>query len=69
MQKAVRHLADQLTGIRPGTLSGGFIETFRASLHGNSVALGRMASVTSRGDRIVITPFEQADIPAVVKAL
>ena len=32
MQKAVRHLADQLAGIRPGTLSVGFIETFRASL-------------------------------------
>lgn len=69
MQKAVRHLAEQLAGIRAGTLSVGFIETFRASIHGNSVAVGRMASVTTRGDRIVITPFEQANVPAVVKAL
>src|SRR5947209_827344 len=69
MQKAVRHLAEQLAGIRPGTLSVGFVETFRASLHGNSVALGRMASVTSRGERIVITPFDPAHVPAVVKAL
>jgi ribosome recycling factor len=58
MQKAVGHLAEGLAGIRAGTLSVGFVETFRASLHGNSVAIGRMASVTSRGDRIVVTPFE-----------
>jgi ribosome recycling factor len=69
MQKAVRHFADQLAGIRAGTLSVGFVETFRASLHGNSVAIGRMASVTSRGDRIVITPFDPSNVPAVVKAL
>jgi ribosome recycling factor len=69
MQKAVRHLAEQLAGIRSGTLSVGFVETFRASLHGNSVAIGRMGSVTSRGDRIVVTPFDPANVPAVVKAL
>src|SRR3954469_12049794 len=69
MQKAVRHLAEQLAGIRSGTLSVGFVETFRASLHGNSVAIGRMASVTSRSDRIVGTPFGPATPPAVVKAL
>jgi ribosome recycling factor len=69
MQTAVRHFAEQLAGIRAGSLSVGFIETFRASLHGNSVAIGRMASVTGRGDRIVITPFDPANVPAVVKAL
>jgi ribosome recycling factor len=69
MEKAVRHLAEQLAGIRPGSLSVGFIETFRASLHGDSVAIGRMASVTRQGDRIIVQPFEQAHVPAVVKAL
>src|SRR4051812_41024188 len=69
MDKAVRHLAEQLAGIRLGTLSVGFVETFRASLHGNSVAIGRMARVTSRGDRIVVPPFAPANVPAVVKAL
>jgi ribosome recycling factor len=69
MRKTVRHLAEQLAGIRAGSLSVGFIETFRVSLHGNSVAIGRMASVTGQCDRIVITPFEQASVPAVVKAL
>jgi ribosome recycling factor len=69
MHKTVRHLAEQLAGIRAGTVSVGFVETFRVSLHGNSVAIGRMASVTGRGDRIVITPYDQAGVPAVVKAL
>jgi ribosome recycling factor len=69
MQKAVRHLADQLAGIRPGTVSVGFVETFRVAVHGNMVTLGRMAGVSSRGDRIVVTPFDPANVPAIVKAL
>ena len=69
MGKAVRHLAEQLAGIRSGTLSVGFLQTFRASLRGNSVAIGRMASVTSQGDRIIVTPFDPANVPAVAKAL
>jgi ribosome recycling factor len=69
MHKTVRHLAEQLAGIRAGTLSVGFVETFRVSIGGNSVAIGRMASVTGQGDRIIITPFDQANVPAVVKAL
>jgi ribosome recycling factor len=69
MQKAVRHLAEQLAGIRPGTLSVGFVETFRASLQGHSVAIGKIAGVTIRAGRIVVTPFDLAHVPAVVKAL
>src|SRR5262245_61049335 len=60
MQKTVRHLAEQLTGIRPGTLSIGFVETFRVAVGGNSVAVGKLAAVTGQGDRIVITPFDPA---------
>jgi ribosome recycling factor len=69
MQKAVRHLADQLAGIRPGTLSVGFVETARVAAHGNTVALGKMASVTPQGDRIIVTPFDPSHVPAVVRAL
>lgn len=69
MQKSVRHLAEQLAGIRPGTLSIGFIETFRVAAHGQSAPLVRLASVTSQGDRIVVTPFDPALVPAIVKAL
>ena len=56
-------------GIRPGTLSVGFVETFRVAVHGNSVAIGRMAGVTSQGDRIVVTPIDPANVSAVEKAL
>ena len=69
MQKTVRHLAEQLAGIRSGTLSVGFVDTLRVALNGNSTAIGRMASVTRQGDRIVVTPFDPAHVPAVVKAL
>jgi ribosome recycling factor len=69
MQKAVRHLAGQLAGIRAGTVGVGFVETFRVSVRGNSVTVGRLAGVASQGDRIVVTPFDPADVPAVVKAL
>lgn len=69
MRKSVRHLADQLAGIRPGKLSIGFIETFRVAVHGDSVAVARMAGVASQGDRIVVTPFDPANVPAIVKAL
>ena len=69
MQKAVRHLDDQLAGIRPGTLSIGFIETFRVPVQGNSVPVGKIAAVTSQGDRIIVRPFDPVNGPAVVKAL
>jgi ribosome recycling factor len=69
MQRTVRHLADQLAGIRPGTLSVGFVATFRVAIQGNSVEVGKMASVASQGDRIVVTPFDPAHVPAIVKAL
>src|SRR5262249_30012329 len=67
MEKTVRHLADQLAGIRPGQLSVGFIETFRVPFHGNSTPVGRMAAVARQADRIVITPFDPSGVPAIVK--
>jgi ribosome recycling factor len=69
MQRTVRHLAEQLAGIRPGTLSVGFIDTLRVSVRGNTIPLGKLAAVTSQGDRMVITPFDPATVPSIVKAL
>jgi ribosome recycling factor len=69
MEKAVRHLAGQLAGIRTGTLGVGFVETFRVSFQGSTVPLGKLAAVARQGDRIVVTPFDTAAVPAVVKAL
>ncbi len=69
MDKTVRHLAGQLAGIRTGTISLGFIETVRADCHGNSVPIRRLGVIKQQGDRILVTPFDKADVPAVAKAL
>jgi ribosome recycling factor len=69
MEKTVRHLAEQLGGIRPETLSVGFLETFRVPVHGNALALQRVAVIARQGQRIVITPFDPATVGAIVKAL
>jgi ribosome recycling factor len=39
MQKTVRHLAEQLAGVRTGTISIGFIETVRVNQQGCSVPI------------------------------
>jgi ribosome recycling factor len=71
MEKTVRHLAEQLGGIRPETLSVGFLETFRVPVQGSTLALGRVAVIARQGQRIVITPFDPAGatVGAIVKAL
>jgi ribosome recycling factor len=69
MHKAVRLLGEQLRSIRPGKLGVGFIETFRVSIHGGSMPIGHRAAVTSRDDRIIITPFDRADVASIVKSL
>lgn len=69
MQKTVRHLADQLAGIRPGSLSVGFLETFKVSSHGKSMSLGRLAVFANQGGRLMITPFDPANAPSIVKSL
>jgi ribosome recycling factor len=69
MEKTVRHLAEQLGGIRPETLSVGFLETFRVPVQGGTLALQRVAVIVRQGQRIVITPFDSATVGAIVKAL
>jgi ribosome recycling factor len=69
MRRCVDHLAGQLAGIRSGTLTVGFVETFRVPVRGNPVPLVRLATVTSQRDRIIVTPFDPANVAAIVKAL
>ena len=69
MDKAVRHFADQLRGIRSGTISIGLIETVRVSVQGNLVPINRLGTARMQGDRILITPFDRANVPGLVKAL
>jgi ribosome recycling factor len=69
MQKTVRHLADQLAGIRTGTISRGFIETVRVDCQGSLAPIRHLGVIKQQGDRILITPFDKAVVPAMVRAL
>lgn len=69
MDGAVQHLAEQLRGIRSGTISIGLIETVRASVQGHFVPLNRLGTARMQGDRILIAPFDPANVPAIVRAL
>ena len=65
MQKVARHFAEQIRGIRSGTISIGLIQTVRV----DSVPMNRLGAVKSQGDRILITPFDRAHVPSIVRAL
>jgi ribosome recycling factor len=69
MQKTVSHLAEQLAGIRTGTISMRFIETVRLDSHGSSAPIRHIGVIKQQGDRILVAPFDKADVPAVVRAL
>ncbi len=69
MQQVSRHLAEQIRGIRSGTISIGLIQTIRVDCQGRSVPINRLGAVKSQGDRILITPFDRANVPFMVKAL
>jgi ribosome recycling factor len=69
MQKTVSHLAEQLAGIRTGTINMRFIETVRSDCQGRSAPIRHIGVIKQQGDRILVTPFDKADVPAVVRAL
>lgn len=69
MEKTVGHLAGQLTGIRTGTITLGFIETVRVDSNEGSVPIRRLGVIKQQGDRILVTPFDKMTVPAVVRAL
>ncbi len=69
MQKVATHFAEQIRGIRSGTISVGLIQTIRVDCQGRSVPINRLGAVKSQGDRILITPFERANVPSIVRAL
>ncbi len=69
MQKVARHFADQVRGIRSGTISIGLIQTIRVDSQGHSAPINRLGAVKSQGDRILITPFDRANVTSIVRAL
>jgi len=69
MQKSVSHLLEQLAGIRTGTISVRFVETVRLDCQGSSAPIRHIGVIKQQGDRILVTPFDKAVVPAVVRAL
>jgi len=69
MAGPVKHLQDQLRGIRSGALSIGFLETFRVSHQGSTVSLAKVAVIVPGKQTFNIRPFDQALVPAIEKAL
>ena len=69
MQQAARHLAEQLRGIRTGTVDRGVLQTISVDWHGDSVPINRLAVIKTQGDRFLLLPFDRSSVPAVVKAL
>jgi ribosome recycling factor len=69
MRKVVQHFTEQVRGIRSGTISISLIQTIRVDCQGNSVPISRLGTVKTQGDRILITPFDRANVPSIVKAL
>ena len=69
MQKAVSHVAEQLAGIRTGTISMRFIETVRVDCQVSSAPIRHLGVINQQGDRILITPFDKRNVSFVVKAL
>jgi ribosome recycling factor len=69
MQQTARHLAEQLRGIRTGTVDHGVLRTISVAWHGKSEPISRLAVIKAQGDRFLLVPFEQSSVPAVVKAL
>jgi len=62
MQKAVRHFAGQLAGFRAGTISIGFSAWTAKGVLPRS-------DLGQQGDRILVTPFDEGIVPAIVRAL
>jgi ribosome recycling factor len=69
MDKAVEHFAEQIRGIRSGTISIGLVDTVRVALGGDLVPINRLGAVRMQGERILVAPFDAANVPAIVKAL
>jgi ribosome recycling factor len=69
MQKLTRNFAEQIRVIHSGTVSIGLVQTIRVDCQGRSVPMNRLGAVKSQGDRILITPFDRDNVPAIVRAV
>lgn len=69
MERAVRHFADQLIGIRHGAIGPGVIDTVRAECDGQLLPIQHVAWVQADGQRILVQPFDPRWLGAISAAL
>jgi ribosome recycling factor len=70
MLKSYDHLQHEFAGIRTGKASPALVEDIRVDYYGTMTALRELAGITTPEPRlIVIQPWDQTAVPAIVKAI
>ena len=70
MQKTYDHLHHEFSGIRTGKASPALVEDIRVEYYGTSTPLRELAGITTPEPRlIVVQPWDQGSVQAIVKAI
>lgn len=70
MEKAIRKLKSDLSGIRTGRASPGMVDSLRVEVYGSAVPIRQVASVGApEPNQIVIRPYDPGTIKDIEKAI
>jgi len=70
MTKSLEHLRHEFNGIRTGKASSALVEDIRIDYYGTSTLLRDLAGINTPEPRlIVIQPWDQTAVPAIVKSI
>ena len=70
MQKTVDHLQHEFAGIRTGKASSSLVQDIKVDYYGSQTSLREIAAITTPEPRlIVVQPWDQSAVPAIVKAI
>lgn len=70
MEKAVKHLVDNLQGVRTGRATPGLVDTIKADYYGSPTPLKQMATISvPEPQQILIRPFDAGTIGDISKAI
>ncbi|MEX0724759.1 MAG: ribosome recycling factor [Planctomycetaceae bacterium] len=70
MEKAVNNFHHQLQGLRTGRATPGLVDSIRVDYYGSPTPLKQVAAISvPEPQQIVIRPFDQSIITAIVKAI
>lgn len=69
MNRTVRVLGEQLASLRSGTVEPGLVSSVRTSKKRNSLPIGQLATVSRKGNELLVRPFDPIDVSEIVRAL